>query len=283
MQFIFDADVAEEIGLNGAIILNNIAYWVGRNAANGINFHDGCYWTFNSLEAFQKMFHFWSERTIQRTLHSLEDGGYIQSGCYNKDPRDLTKWYTVTEKGWKILPVSDVTKAKHGHGQAVKEALSTCQGAPCQSAKPTNIQNKLAKDTTKKNTRAGAREGEEPAAPSSPSRTRRTSHVSCPFFNPSPELVAAWVGFEEMRRSIKKPLTQRAADLIAKKVQQLAPGDERKQAAILDQSVAGGWQGVYPLKTGEGVRGGKGYAQTQTVEEMYEEAQEILKNGGGII
>ena len=112
MQFIFDADVAEEIGLNGAIILNNIAYWVGRNAANGINFHDGCYWTFNSLEAFQKMFHFWSERTIQRTLHSLEDGGYIKSGCFNKDPRDLTKWYTVTEKGWEILPVSDVTKAK---------------------------------------------------------------------------------------------------------------------------------------------------------------------------
>lgn len=281
MQFIFDADVAEEIGLNGAIILNNIAYWVGRNAANGINFHDGCYWTFNSLEAFQKMFHFWSERTIQRTLHSLEDGGYIQSGCYNKDPRDLTKWYTVTEKGWKILPVSDVTKAKHGHGQAVKEALSTCQGAPCQSAKPTNIQNKLAKDTTKKNTRAGAREGAEPVAPSSPSRTRRTGwHVSCPFINPSPELAAAWCGFEEMRHSMRKTLTQRAADLIAKKLQQLAPGDERKQAAILDQSVAGGWQGVYPLKTGEGREAHSRSAAQPSANDIYEEARAKLEEGG---
>lgn len=83
-----------------------------------------------------------------------------------------------------------------------------------------------------------------------------------------------------MRHSMRKTLTQRAADLIAKKVQQLAPGDERKQAAILDQSVAGGWQGVYPLKTGEGVRGSKGHGETQTVEEMYEEAMDIMKRGG---
>lgn len=264
MQFIFDADVADEIGLNGAIILNNIAYWVGRNAANGINFHDGCYWTFNSLEAFQKMFHFWSERTIQRTLHSLENDGYIQSGCYNKDPRDLTKWYTVTEKGWKILPVSDVTKAKHGHGQVVKEALTSCQGAPCQSAKPTNIQNKLAKDTTKKNTRAGAR-------------------VAVPFDHPSPELLEAWNGFVEYRKSIRTPLNERAATLTANKLEKYAPGDDAKKAALLNQSVERGWKGIYPLDSDKRKRGSKRYGETQTVEEMYEEAQEILKNGGGFL
>ena len=30
-------------------------------------------------------------------------------------------------------------------------------------------------------------------------------------------------------------------------------------------------------------RGSRGYPQTQTVEEMYEEAQKILKNGGGFL
>ena len=83
-----------------------------------------------------------------------------------------------------------------------------------------------------------------------------------------------------MRHSMRKTLTQRAAALIAKKLQRLAPDDDRKKAAILDQSVAGGWQGVYPLKAGEGVRGSKGHGETQTVEEMYEEAMDIMKRGG---
>lgn len=83
-----------------------------------------------------------------------------------------------------------------------------------------------------------------------------------------------------MRRSIKKPLTQRAADLIAKKVQQLAPGDERKQAAILDQSVAGGWQGIYPLKTGEGREAHSRSAAQPSANDIYEEARAKLEEGG---
>lgn len=275
MIYYFDSDIAAEVGVNAAVILQNIAYWVKKNEANGMHLHDGRYWTFNSRKAFQKLYPFWTERVIKYSLKKLKDEGYILTQQFNKSKMDHTNWYALTDKGEAFF--ASRHEPPNHQGPSERTESSGRAVSSDQSTNNTNRDSTDSKPYARDKTRA---EGEEPAAPSSPSRTRRTSHVSCPFFNPSPELVAAWVGFEEMRRSIKKPLTQRAADLIAKKVQQLAPGDERKQAAILDQSVAGGWQGVYPLKTGEGVRGSKGHGETQTVEEMYEEAMDIMKRGG---
>ena len=279
MHMGFDSDVAAVVGLNGAVMLDNISFWVKKNEANEKNFHDGYYWTYNTSKAFQKLFPFWTERVIRYTLSKLESDGYILIHEYNKDKMNHTKWYTLTEKGWSLMP--RVGKPDEGTDKAasIEKTISSHRSYEKDfSTNNTDSNSTDSKPYARDKTRA---EGEEPAAPSSPSRTRRTGwHVSCPFINPSPELAAAWCGFEEMRHSMRKTLTQRAADLIAKKLQRLAPDDERKKAAILDQSVAGGWQGVYPLKTGEGVRGSKGHGETQTVEEMYEEAMDIMKRGG---
>ena len=40
----FDTEIATEYGINEAILLNNIYYWVEYNKANEKNFHDGYYW-----------------------------------------------------------------------------------------------------------------------------------------------------------------------------------------------------------------------------------------------
>ena len=56
----------------------------------------------------------------------------------------------------------------------------------------------------------------------------------------------AWLGFVEMRKTIKKPLTERAAKIILKKLR-----DEFKDQAnvILDQSTVNNYQDIYPLKS----------------------------------
>ena len=100
----FDTEVAAAIGLNGAILMSNIAYWVKTNEANERNFHDGYYWTYNSQKAFQKLFPFWTERMIKYAIKKLKDDGYILVRQYNKDRMNRTNWYTITEKGWNLLP-----------------------------------------------------------------------------------------------------------------------------------------------------------------------------------
>jgi hypothetical protein len=62
------------------------------------------------------------------------------------------------------------------------------------------------------------------------------------------ELRQALDEFKAMRNRMRKPMTPLAVDLLVKKLQTLAPGDEQKQIAMLMQSIENGWTGVYELK-----------------------------------
>lgn len=266
----FDTEIAATVGLNAAIVLNNIVYWVLKNEANEVHYHDGKYWTYNSFKAFQKLFPFLTERMIKYALAKLKDDGYILVEQFNKDKMNHTNWYTLTDKGWALYPNRkpqpfDADKSAPFDGTSLSHRQD-------KNAFPTNITKKEHTEV-KQDTRARPRAKAAPKA--------QPSHVSCPFYNPSQDLVAAWAGFEEMRRKIKKPMTQRAADLIAKRLQKLAPDDMEKQAAILDQSVAGCWQNVYPLKPEhvctEAPRP-SGYGEP-SANDLYEAAKAMLEGG----
>jgi len=62
------------------------------------------------------------------------------------------------------------------------------------------------------------------------------------------EFISAFIGFVEMRKSIKKPLTERAMKMILNKLEKLAD-DMNTRIAILNQSVLHSWQDVYEFKT----------------------------------
>ena len=55
-------------------------------------------------------------------------------------------------------------------------------------------------------------------------------------------------GFEEMRRSIKKPITEYAKKKIVEKLEKLYPANIEKQIECLNQSTMNCWQGVFEIK-----------------------------------
>lgn len=83
--------LAEMIGLNEAIVLQQMHYWL----TNSKHYHDGCKWIYNTYKGWQEQFPFWSDRTIRRTITSLEKQKLIVTGNYNKAGFDKTKWYSV--------------------------------------------------------------------------------------------------------------------------------------------------------------------------------------------
>lgn len=87
--------LAELIGLNEAIILQQIHYWLKLNEKAERNFHEGYYWTFNSYRQWKAQFPFWSQRTIQRAISNLEDKGLVVSGEFNRMKGDRSKWYRI--------------------------------------------------------------------------------------------------------------------------------------------------------------------------------------------
>ncbi len=91
--------LVREIGLNEALILQQVNYWIEINKKSGKNYHDGKYWTYNSIRVWQeKDFDYMSVDTVKRTFSKLEKVGYLLVGNYNKDPRDKTKWYTINNE-----------------------------------------------------------------------------------------------------------------------------------------------------------------------------------------
>lgn len=73
------------------------------------------------------------------------------------------------------------------------------------------------------------------------------------------ELDAVLKDFVEMRKKIKKPMTNRAIEMLIKKVKELSPAlpfsdEEYNKAtakAIMEQSIERSWSSVYPLKESE--------------------------------
>lgn len=62
------------------------------------------------------------------------------------------------------------------------------------------------------------------------------------------KLNKAFVDYVEMRKQIKKPMTERAIELAQKKLEELSKGDNDVSILILEQSVMNCWQGLFPLK-----------------------------------
>ncbi|WP_290817414.1 hypothetical protein [Aquidulcibacter sp.] len=60
-----------------------------------------------------------------------------------------------------------------------------------------------------------------------------------------------WQSFEEMRKKMRKPMTDRAKELIVAELHKLCP-DQSGAGQILDQSVRHSWQDVYALKEKNG-------------------------------
>ena len=50
-----------------------------------------------------------------------------------------------------------------------------------------------------------------------------------------------------MRKTIKKPLTEKALSLIISKLNTMA-NDDAEKILILEQSIMSNWQGIFPLK-----------------------------------
>ena len=87
---------AEVLGVNEAIIVQQIHYWLNINEKAKINFHKGKYWTYNTYENWQKTnFRFLSVSTLKRIFKKLVTKGILITDNFNKAKYDRTLWVTI--------------------------------------------------------------------------------------------------------------------------------------------------------------------------------------------
>ena len=129
MRYSFNINLAKKYGLEEAIFLENLIFWVIRNRANQTNYFDGRTWTYNSVRAFNVLFPFWTTKQIRRVLDSLLKQGVIVKGNYNKNPYDRTLWYALAEENTFIC--------QYGQFDLPKPTNEFCgKGQPIPDVKP---------------------------------------------------------------------------------------------------------------------------------------------------
>ena len=106
---VINPDLAYSIGLNEAIALQQVNYWL-QETNSGLE-RDGVRWIYNTTEQWLEQFPFWSESTLKRTFTRLKSLGVLKVEQLNKSQRDMTNYYTINYES-ELLDEVKVTKSK---------------------------------------------------------------------------------------------------------------------------------------------------------------------------
>ncbi len=153
---VLDKELAVVLGLNEALILQLVHYWIEINKKNNRNFHEGRYWTYNTIDEWHEEFPFWSNSTIKRTFKRLRDMNLIIVDNFNVYQMDRTLWYTINYeelekmiKDEKNNSATDATLDKNDAMIGSKGDDNDIQNEPMER---TNMNSPLPEITTKTST-----------------------------------------------------------------------------------------------------------------------------------
>jgi len=90
MDHHFNIEVATDYDMGCAVFINNVAHWILKNAANEVNFHEGKYWTYNSIPAFAKIFPYLNATQLKYIIKKCVLKGLVIKGSFNKAGYDKT-------------------------------------------------------------------------------------------------------------------------------------------------------------------------------------------------
>lgn len=109
----FSVEIAKQIGVDGAILINHFGYWHDRNKTANNNFVDGRFWTYNTVKALADQFPYWTEKQVRTHLSHLLAADYLLTAHYGGSNR--TTWYALTEKGLNLLGINCTDKKDSNH------------------------------------------------------------------------------------------------------------------------------------------------------------------------
>lgn len=236
-----DTYFAEKYGVREALFLQNLIYWVKKNADNKMHFHDGRYWTYNSNEALRKWFTFWSAMQIRTIVKSLVEQGAILTGNYNKSGYDKTTWYALSDAIYSDRHYIDL----YGEEELTHPFVKTNKGCVDYNDGDVNYSEPLPKEITQSNTQNNipliSPKGENNGIISDDSA--KFDNVSllkmemCPFV--SEDFKAVWKMLLQQPKWRKK-----TANAIKMSAQKLKRYEEAFAKYIVELAIANDWRGV---------------------------------------
>lgn len=133
MNHSFDIELAAKHGVNEAIFIENLRFWIAKNKANGKHFYEGRYWTYNSMKAYAELFPYWTANQVRRIIESLVSQGVILVGNHNSNPYDRTQWYALNAQ-------IDLADLPNGNAKSAKSTNSTDINTDTKESQPNGFE-----------------------------------------------------------------------------------------------------------------------------------------------
>ena len=212
-------DLIKELGLEEAIMLGELAseydYWNNKN-----EIEDGYFYsTIENIEEKTTL----TAYKQRKCLENLKNKGIIDIQIRGIPAKRYIK---INEE--KVIEIFN--------NKLLKNLTTGCKKISQLEVKKLNGNNNIINNNINKNIKKEK------------NKKRKTFEEVLAENNCSEELESSIRDFIDMRKTIKKPMTSRALELLIKNLEKLTNLEEEK-IAILNQSIEHGWQTVYPLKT----------------------------------
>lgn len=122
----FDTAYAIAYGVDEALMIRNLQFFITANANRGNNLKDGRYWTYDRLEDFPKHFPYWSIKQIRRIITSLIEQDIIIKDEHNDKWSNRTQWYAFKDQEKFIKNIYPPMEKKQSSSDLPKRATESC-------------------------------------------------------------------------------------------------------------------------------------------------------------
>lgn len=130
-------ELASRIGLNEAIVLQQICYWL-EDTTSGVEY-DGKRWVYNTIDEWTNQFPFWSSDTVKRALTSLKKRDLIFVEQLKKTQHDRTNYYAINHANPLLTDEGNLHSSKNanctnrmGHPAPIEQGnMPSSIGANC--------------------------------------------------------------------------------------------------------------------------------------------------------
>ena len=123
--------LAKAIGVNEALVLQQLHYWLINHAEVQ---HDGKFWIYKTYEEWQEQdFFFWSVRTVKSVFKSLLNLELIESAKLSTNRHNRVNYYTINQA--KLSEITAICEAEFEQKRLQKLAKKVARSCTFDSAK----------------------------------------------------------------------------------------------------------------------------------------------------
>ena len=230
--------LAMAIGLNEAIFLQQLHYWLGASKYN----REGRVWVYNTYAEWILQLRYTSIATLKRTIKNLREHRLILVERFEQNKSNQVNYYTIDYDTLATIEENISQAIDSIHKVKMSQSISSnCTNGVAQNEPMDRVK---MSQSLQENTQENTQESNKKKS-TKPRKPKFTFEEACAVQLPSGVNRDLWIAYIEMRQASKKLPTQKAIEMI---LDDLNKWGHEKANQSIQNSIKSNWVGLFEPK-----------------------------------